>query len=321
MTPGLAHALLLLSLPVLSGLGGTGLLLSNAQKQNARLAERVARLTRASAPPVIRDAAPVIRALPHIHASPLTRVLALFGCHHKRRAIYPVPWWAVLLTTLIIGRIGALICSSLLGDLAWLAWPVIWVMGSRAAFNHWANKHRDVMLKQFPDALAMIVRCARVGVPVPEAIRVVAREAAEPTRSEFGRLADEIAIGTALDTALRESATRTGLPEYRFFATALTLQAQAGGSLSESLEMLAEIIRKRVALKARGYALTSEGRTSTMVLCAMPFLIVAMLLVLNPPYIMVMFTTPSGCTMLTVGIIMLVLAVLVMRRMIQAALA
>jgi tight adherence protein B len=167
----------------------------------------------------------------------------------------------------------------------------------------------------------MVVRCVRVGVPVPEAIRVVAREAAEPTRAEFGRLSDDIAIGTALDTALHASATRTGLPEYRFFAAALTLQAQAGGGLSESLEMLADIIRKRVALRARGYALTSEGRTSTLVLCAMPFLIVAMLFVLNPAYIMVLFTTPTGHMMLTVGIIMLVLGVLVMRRMIRASLA
>jgi tight adherence protein B len=177
------------------------------------------------------------------------------------------------------------------------------------------------MLKQFPDALAIIVRCARVGVPVTDGIRVVARESPAPTGPEFARLSDEIAIGTPLDTALRASATRTGMPEYRFFATALTLQSQAGGGLSESLDMLAEIIRKRVALKARGYALTSEGRTSTVVLCAMPFLIVGMLLVLNPPYIMVMFTDPAGRKMLNVGILMLLTAIFVMRKMIRSTLA
>jgi tight adherence protein B len=101
----------------------------------------------------------------------------------------------------------------------------------------------------------------------------------------------------------------------------LTLQAQAGGGLSESLDMLADIIRKRVALKARGYALTSEGRTSTIVLCVIPVLIIAMLLVLNPPYIMIMFTDPAGRKMLNVGAILMLTAIFVMRKMIRSTLA
>jgi tight adherence protein B len=320
MTPGLARVLLLLSLPAVAGLGWAGLLISNAQRRQAQLDARVASLPVGSRVTLAPNAPPIARA-PAAQASPLVRVLALFGCDHGRREIYPVPWWLVLLVTFGFGGMAMLLSSNMLGAFGWADWPFVWVMTSRSAFGHWDGKRRDVLLQQFPDALAMIVRCVRVGVPVTEGIRVVARESPEPTGPEFARLSDDIAIGTPLDVALRASATRTGLPEYRFFATALTLQAQAGGGLSASLEMLADVIRRRVALRARGYALTSEGRTSTIVLCIMPFLMAGMLLVLNPPYIMVMFTEPAGRKMLTVGILMLLTAIYVMRRMIRATLA
>ncbi len=108
----------------------------------------------------------------------------------------------------------------------------------------------------------MIVRSVRVGIPVTEGIRTVAREAPRPTAQEFSLLADQIRIGMPIEEALRELATRNQLPEYRFFATALALQNQTGGGLAETLENLGDVIRKRVALKGRAHALASEARTS-----------------------------------------------------------
>lgn len=321
MTPGLLHTLLLLSLPMFAGLGWAGLLISNAQVRQARFAARVASLADARQVVLAPDPLPIARAAARAEAARLPKLLEVFGCDYERRETYPLPWWVVLLIACVVGRIAVAFCLSLLGSLAYGAWPIVAVLASRTAFDHWDGKRRDILLKQFPDVLAMVVRSVRVGVPVTEAIRVVAREAPEPTGPEFARLADAVAIGTPLDVALRDCAQRTKLPEYRFFATALTLQAQAGGTLSESLEMLADVVRKRVALKARGYALTSEGRTSTIVLCAMPFLIAGMLAVLNPPYIMVMFTNAAGRKMMTVGILMLVAAVFIMRKMIRSTLA
>ena len=116
----------------------------------------------------------------------------------------------------------------------------------------------------------MIVRSVRVGIPVMEAIRAVARETPEPTGPEFARLVDQVSIGVSLDDAVLDMARRCGIPEYRFFATALSLQNQTGGTLSETLENLADVIRKRVALAAKGKALASEARTSAMVLAALP---------------------------------------------------
>ncbi|MCB8875897.1 type II secretion system F family protein [Acidisoma silvae] len=320
MSPGLLHILLLLALLVLMGLGGMGLLISSGQKQKALLDARIDRATRITAPRKVVAAAPVALAAVRSDRTIFSRALMIFGCDYAERGIYRLPWWVVLLVTLLVARIATMICAVLLGKLAWIVLPPIWLIGSRTLFGQWRDKHRDIMFRQFPDALAMIIRAVRVGVPVPEAMRIVAREAQEPTRAEFLRLSEDIAIGTPLDVALRASAARTALPEYGFFAATLSLQAQAGGGLSESLELLADTIRKRVALKARGFALTSESRSSTMVLGSMPFLMTILLFFVNPSYILVLFITHTGQKLLVVGILLLTVALFIMRNMIKGAL-
>jgi hypothetical protein len=162
--------------------------------------------------------------------------------------------------------------EDMLGVLSWAALPITWVVASRMFFNRVENKRRSALLWQFPDALAMIVRSIRVGVPVIDAIRNVSLTAPNPTAGEFARMVDQIAMGTPLDEAITELAERTGLAEYRFFATALSLQTQTGGTLSETLENLADVIRKRAALKARGLAMTAEARTSSAILAVLPVL-------------------------------------------------
>jgi len=320
MTFGLTHTLLLLSLPLLSGLGGTGLMVVNAQKRDARLAARVASLTLGSRAPAVTDVQQVVRAAATVRASPLASALALFGCDYERREIYPVPWWVVLPVALGIGRLAVTLVVGIVGPIGWAVWPFIWVLAARTAFGYWEGKRRDLMLKQFPDALAIIVRCARVGVPVTDGIRIVARESPAPTGPEFDRLADEIAIGTSLDTALRATASRTGMPEYRFFATVLTLQAQAGGGLSESLDMLADIIRKRVALKQRGYALTSEARTSALILSCLPFIAGAAIFVMQRDYINLLFTTTGGQACLGAAILLMMTGMGIIQYMISSVL-
>ena len=149
--------------------------------------------------------------------------------------------------------------------------PLVWVMLCRSFFNWSEQRRRNALYAQFPDALAMIVRAVRVGIPLGEGIRTVAREAASPTRVEFGLLYDRVAIGVTLEDALREMATRNNLQEYRFFTTALALQSQTGGGLSEALEGLADVMRRRLALQSRGNALAAEAKTSIIILASLPF--------------------------------------------------
>lgn len=166
----------------------------------------------------------------------------------------------------------------------------------------------------------MIVRSVRVGIPVSEAIRTVSREGPEPTAIEFGRLSDQVAIGVALEDALRDVAVRSGLPEYRFFATALALQAQTGGALTEILENLADVIRKRVATRARAHALASEAKTSSYILAALPVVTGLAIGVLNPKYMSLLFTDPMGNKVFAAAIGMLGLGMGVMRLTISRSL-
>jgi tight adherence protein B len=204
--------------------------------------------------------------------------------------------------------------------LEWLVLPPAWVFISRIGFGLISCNRRSALFTQFPDALFMIVRAVRVGLPRSQAMRAVVREAPEPTRSEFSRLVERLSIGTAFDAAMLEMAQRTGLPEYRFFATALALQSQTGGSLSDTLEGLADVIRKRVALKERGKALSSEARASAMVLVVLPFAISGILWILNPAYIGVLFTQPAGNKLLAAAVLSLGLGLLSMRFIINRSL-
>jgi tight adherence protein B len=152
-------------------------------------------------------------------------------------------------------------------------------------------------------------------------MRSVGIEAAEPTRREFATLIEQLSIGVPLEDALFKMAHRVNLAEYRFFATALVLQAQTGGSLSATLESLGDVIRKRLALKARGHALASEARASAIVLGLLPVALGLMLWVMNPAYLGVLFTDPTGNTILGMAITSLGIGILVMRMIIQKSLS
>ena len=212
-------------------------------------------------------------------------------------------------TTLLLGRFGLL--------LVFPFWPVV----TRMLFRRWRMKRMGLLFGQFPDALAMVVRGVRVGIPVGEAIGAISRDSASPTAPEFTRVVEQLAIGVPLDEALRVMAERNGLPEYRFFATALSLQSQTGGSLSETLEGLADTIRKRVAARARGYALAAEARTSANVLTALPPLLFVALWFMNPHYVTALLFEPVGHMILAATLCLLGLGMASMRLLIQKSLS
>jgi tight adherence protein B len=251
----------------------------------------------------------------------IAAAMRLFGHDAATAGISPSRLSAIVLGSLLAAWAVAAILEIFVGSLALLVIPFAWVMFSRFVFNFFAQRRHNALYAQFPDALSMIVRAVRVGVPLGEGIRTVAREADEPTRAEFARLYDRVAIGVTLEDALREMATRNDLQEYRFFATAISLQSQTGGALSEALEGLAEVIRRRLALRARGNALAAEAKTSIMILASLPFVTGGALSVMNPSY-MGRMLTDHGCEkVLAAAILMLLSGLLVMRGMIRKALS
>ncbi len=316
------HLVLLGACLCLVGLAFSFLLVSRAQERNKRLTVRFAQALGQNS-----DTAPayVVQKLqvsiPVAKRTILGRIAGFFGADLARTDLYPIAWWLVPPLAFIPARIGAMVLEFLVGPVAifvvpFACWFVCW--------KYFSGRHArrvTVLFQQMPEALAMIVRAVRVGIPVSEAIRVVAHEAAAPTCFEFARLADDVAIGSPLDEALRNMAERNGVPEYRFFATALSLQAQTGGGISETLDNLADVIRKRVAARARGKALAAEARTSALVLSVLPVVALAALWLMNPDYIAVLFDTEPGHMILASAALLLTIGTFVMRTMIHKSLS
>ena len=246
----------------------------------------------------------------------------VFGFSQSKAEHYMLPWPIILILALIIAVVASMLASGLVGTfIARASIPFIWILLSRTTFARGEAKRRSILLNQFPDSLGLIVRAVRVGIPVTESLRVVAKEAPEPTRSEFFKVTDQINIGTAPEQALRDLAERSGLPEYGFFAAALTLQAQTGGGLTDTLDLLADVIRKRVAMKARGFALSAEARTSSMVLGAMPIATGLLLGFFSPDYIGLLFTDKTGNLVLGAAVLSLATGVFTMQAIIRKSLS
>lgn len=304
----------------LIGLAVSGILVSRGQQQRDR---RNQRMTAVVSPHVrlTRNESTAFTAAPSSEKkTPLRSLAGLFGFDPEKTALYPIKWWIILAVTLMIAIFSRRLVAELLGFGSYAAVPVVWVLLCRNYFGWIENRRRGKLLEQFPDALAVIVRAIRVGIPVMEAVRIVSRESASPTAGEFARLVDHVAIGSSLEEGVIELARRSGLPEYRFFATALSLQNQTGGTLSDTLENLADVIRKRAALKARGKALTSEARASAIILACLPIVTGGMLYLINPAYIGVLFTTPSGQSLLGLSVVSLSTGLLLIRTIIRRSL-
>jgi tight adherence protein B len=234
-------------------------------------------------------------------------VLGFLRIEVTRPDLYPTRWWLILVIATIATLLATGFAAFFFGSLAWVALPLDWIILVRWVFGVFLRRRTNLLYGQLPDALAMIVRSVRAGIPVPEALRIVGEEGQWPTSAEFVRLYDEIRVGGSLPDALVRLAQRSSLLEYRFFAVSLALQSQSGGSLTETLENLADVVRKRVALKQRAIALSSEARLTMYVLAALPFLTAGALAVMNLPYILLLVTTSAGKKLLLAGCILLTL--------------
>ncbi|MDE8348779.1 MAG: type II secretion system F family protein [Acidocella sp.] len=249
-----------------------------------------------------------------------TQAANVIGVDLQQADAYPIKWWLVPPLSLGISWVVVWLATKSIGFtsvLYVLGWPIVWFIITKVMFIWFNNKRNSKLLSQFPDALGTIVRCVRVGIPIGEALRTVARDAPEPTKLEFDILADKVQIGIPVDAALRELSERVKVTEYQFFATAITLQMRSGGAITHTLETLADVIRKRVGLKARGFALTSEARTSSMILALLPFLTGTALYFMNRSYILLLFYTKSGQACLGGAILMLCIGLGIIQFMIS----
>jgi len=170
-----------------------------------------------------------------------------------------------------------------------------------------------------PDAIDMVVRMVRAGLPVAAAIRAVAGETDWPTSHIFGEVADMAEIGVPLSDALGKTGGTVASPDFRFFGVAIAMQQATGGNLAATLETLSEIIRKRRAVRLKARAATAEIRMSAVVLAAIPFFIVGALLIVAPSYLEPLITDPRGHIIIGSAVLSLVLAGVTMRWLMRNA--
>jgi tight adherence protein B len=228
----------------------------------------------------------------------------------------PIP-----IVLVLAGAIGGLVAwggTMVAGTTPAAVLGVVGAVGALRMIFLWElGKHREEAFKQIPDAIGLMVRAVRAGLPVGEAVRSVAREMPDPTRAEFQRLLGETAIGTPLDKALWGIYERTNLREYAFLAVVIGLQSQTGGSLAEALDNIGDIVRKRVAMAAKAQALAGQAKASAGILVALPPFAGAAVSAIKPGYLDVLFIDPRGNSLLTTALVLLTLGLLMIRTMIK----
>jgi tight adherence protein B len=171
--------------------------------------------------------------------------------------------------------------------------PMIGLLTVQILLSRKAAYHRQFQTI-FPDALDLIVRSVRAGLPVSESIRMIGAEVADPVGPSFTEVSANLTIGLSLDDALALLEQRIPIPEVKFFAISLTIQQETGGNLAEILSNLASIMRKRVQIGKKIRALSSEARASALIIGSLPFIVGSAIFVLNRQYIEILFVDETG---------------------------
>lgn len=136
----------------------------------------------------------------------------------------------------------------------------------------------------FPDAIELMVRGLRSGLPISETMLVVANELPGPVGVEFRAVADKMKIGRTMEAALQETADRLGTPEFQFFVITLAIQRETGGNLAETLSNLSDVLRKRAQMKLKIRAMSSESKASAYIVGSLPFVVFTLVWFINPDY-------------------------------------
>lgn len=152
------------------------------------------------------------------------------------------------------------------------------------------KKRTNEFTAKFPDAIELLVRGLRSGLPVTETLGVVATEVPGPVGEEFKLVTERIKIGRTMEDSLQETADRLNTPEFSFFCITLAIQRETGGNLAETLSNLADVLRKRAQMKLKIRAMSSESKASAYIVGALPFIVFTMIYWINPNYLGGFFT-------------------------------
>ncbi len=247
----------------------------------------------------------------HIRKPPLKLMLKQAGLSVPVGRFYlysAICGLALALITLVAGApLWAVPAALVVGGLGLPRWVVIFLRKRRVA----------AFLEEMPNALDVIVRSVKSGLPLNDGVRLIASEAREPVRTEFRRIVEAQQLGISIPEACLRMQETMPCPEAGFFGIVIQIQSQAGGNLSEALGNLSRVLRDRKKMKAKIQAISMEAKASAAIIGALPFIVALLVSVTSPNYLVPLFTTSTGHIILGCSAIWMSVGIFVMRNMIN----
>jgi tight adherence protein B len=225
--------------------------------------------------------------------------------------------YALICINLAIGVALLAILKGMPPIIALLAGTLCGLLLPHLAVGWLVSRRRKKFSKFFPDAIGLMVRGLKAGLPVTESLLVVGREVSDPVGEEFRRVGDQVRLGQAIEDALWAVAKRLDLAEFNFLVVTMSIQRETGGNLAETLENLDDMLRKRHQMKLKIKAMSSEAMATAMIIGSLPFVMSAILFLVSRAYIMTLFNTDLGRIMLGGGLFWMSIGIFVMSQMIK----
>ena len=217
-----------------------------------------------------------------------------------------------------VSLVGLYLAMPQVSPVAYGAVAFIGVFGLPRWFVSKLMKRRQAkFLNEFANAIDVIVRGVKSGLPLNECLQIIARESPSPVREEFRELVEQQRIGVTLSDAFDRMMARLPLAEVNFFAIVVGIQQQSGGNLSEALGNLSGVLRDRKTLAAKVRAMSSEAKASASVLGSLPFIVTSLVYLTSPQYIQLLWSTKTGNFLVMIGLAWMGCGILVMKKMIN----
>lgn len=233
------------------------------------------------------------------------------GLSWRRRQFYVFSGFMALATALILYLISQNPLLALGGLVVGGFGLPNWVIGV-------LKKRRiNKFLNEFPNAIDVIVRGIKSGLPLGDCLRIIAAEAAEPVRTEFRTIVETQTLGVPIADACAKLRERVPVPESNFFGIVIQIQSKSGGNLSEVLGNLSKILRDRKKMKGKIQAMSMEAKASAAIIGSLPFCVGGLVYISAPKYIMFLFTTTTGKVAMICGAFWMLMGILTMRKMIN----
>jgi tight adherence protein B len=183
--------------------------------------------------------------------------------------------------------------------------------------SHLRKRRLKKFINEFPNAVDIIIRGVKAGLPVGDCLRIIASEAAEPVRGEFRQIVEAQAMGLSVGEAVERIVVRVPTAEANFFSIVINIQQKAGGSLAEALNNLSSVLRERKKIKGKITAMSSEAKASAYIIGSLPFIVGGLVYLTSPDYLSLLWKTTTGLIVLAVSGCWMLMGVFMMKNMIN----